>query len=166
MVLKNSEYFIEASDEATIKKLVSFEFVRKGMQKRDEEKARAKNMPKQVLDREIDEILKDKKKTNAPLTSTAAGYNKQQADKSNKEKLQNYKNLHSEFMQLINAGESDYDDDYEENKEGNDVEMEESKKPQGQQPVNDVSMQAESTVPTFNENRLDPGIIRIASNRF
>ena len=25
--------------------------------------------------------------------------------------MQNYKNLHSEFMQLINAGESDYDDD-------------------------------------------------------
>ena len=40
-----------------------------------------------------------------------AGYNKQQADKTNREKLQNYKNLHSEFMQLINAGESDYDDD-------------------------------------------------------
>ena len=32
-------------------------------------------------------------------------------------------------MHLINAGESDYDEDYEENKEGNDVEMEESKKP-------------------------------------
>ena len=34
MVLKNCEYFIEASDEATIRKLVSFEFVRKGMEKR------------------------------------------------------------------------------------------------------------------------------------
>ena len=59
MVLQNNEYFIEASDEATIKKLYNFEFVRKGMQKRDEEKARAKNMPKQELDREIDDILKD-----------------------------------------------------------------------------------------------------------
>ena len=76
MVLKNSEYFIEASDEATIKKLVSFEFVRKGMQKREEERARAKNMPKQELDREIDEIMKDyQKKPGVPLTSTAAGYN-------------------------------------------------------------------------------------------
>ena len=65
-----------------------------------------------------------------PLTSTAAGYNKQQADKSNKEKLQNYKILRSEFMQLIDAGEeSDYNDDYEQNKEENDVVMEENKKP-------------------------------------
>ena len=49
MVLKNSEYLIEASDEATIRKLYSFEFVRKGMQKRDEEKAREKLEKKQVI---------------------------------------------------------------------------------------------------------------------
>ena len=75
-----------------------------------------------MADREIEDILAGKKKANQPQTSTqiAGGYNKQQADKNNRDKLKNYKELHSEFMSLINAGESDYDED-EENAGAQDV---------------------------------------------
>ena len=44
--------------------------------------------------------------------------------------------------------------------------MEESKEPKGDQVRNDLSVAVESTVPTYIDNRLDPGIIRVGSNRF
>lgn len=68
-------------------------------------------------------------------------------------------------MHLINAGDSDYEDDEENVALGN-VAMEESKEAKGDSVRNDFSMAAESTVPVSNDNRLDPGIIRVGSNRF
>ena len=38
-------------------------------------------------------------------------YNKQQAIQDTRDKLRHYQNLHSEFMQLIEAGDTDDDED-------------------------------------------------------
>ena len=44
-------------------------------------------------------------------TSSNTGYNKQEAVDESTKKLKHYQELHKEFMNMIDAGDSDYDDE-------------------------------------------------------